>query len=75
MPGTPNIGPHTTVTVAPVDTQAVSDPVAEPRALWATVRELVELADALQPGPGAGLHVRSVQGLAHSVQTRMEALK
>jgi hypothetical protein len=69
-----NIGPHITVTVTREETQAVSVPVAELRALWATVHELVELADALQPGPGAGLHVRSVQGLAHSVQTRLEKL-
>lgn len=57
----------------PVSSPAALVPLADRQALHATVRELVLVADALPSDPGTAELVRSVQGLARHVQTRLES--
>ena len=56
----------------PVSSPLVLVPLPDRQALQATVRELVLVADALPSDPGTAELVRSVQGLARHVQTRLE---
>ena len=55
-----------------VDISSRAVPLADRQALHATLRELVLVADALPSDSGTAELVRSVQGLARHVQTRLE---